>query len=285
MLNDVFYVVIYGTVFASLYGIMTVGFSFICGLGGFYDIALPAYFMIGGFIYATLSGYISGWALPVMILATGIICLAHYYIFIRRIREQPFVIFFATIFIALIVENIFVYFFSISYVYTYPAIISGQLSLFGVKVSKNLVVGGVIGWIALFGLKYMTRYTNIGRAIIAIPQSTRGSQIIGIDITRVQLFVYFLGGLLLGLGAYFYGAYLGVNAQMWVHPLIIMFTITVAGGLGSIDGVMLATLLIGILEVAVVTLLDPRLKSVVVLSVGIIILIFRPKGFAGKRIG
>ena len=54
MLEDIVYVVIYGFVFASLYGIMTVGFSFICGLGGFYDIALPAYLMVGGFLYVML---------------------------------------------------------------------------------------------------------------------------------------------------------------------------------------------------------------------------------------
>ena len=72
MLEDIVYVVIYGFVFASLYGIMTVGFSFICGLGGFYDIALPAYLMVGGFLYVMLSEYIGGWALPVVVLATGI---------------------------------------------------------------------------------------------------------------------------------------------------------------------------------------------------------------------
>jgi branched-chain amino acid transport system permease protein len=285
MLSNIVYVMIYGIVFASLYGIMTVGFSFVCGLGGFYDIALPAYFMVAGFLYEILSGYIAGWALPVTVVATGIICFAHYHVFIKRVREDAFVVFFATLFIALIIENIFVYFFTISYIYHYHPIISGDFTLFGVRVSKNLIVGGIIGWIALFGLKYMTRYTNIGRAIIAIPQSIRGSQVIGIDISRVQSFVYFLGGLLLGMGAYFYGSYLGINATMWEHPLIIMFTITVVGGLGSIDGVMLATLLVGVLEVAVVTLLDPRLKSVVILTVGILILIFRPKGFAGKRIG
>jgi branched-chain amino acid transport system permease protein len=285
MLEDIVYVVIYGFVFASLYGIMTVGFSFICGLGGFYDIALPAYLMVGGFLYVMLSEYIGGWALPFVVLATGIICLVHYLVFIKRIREDAFVVFFATIFIALIIQSIFEYFFTMSYIYNYPPIISGHITLLGVKLSKDLIVGGFIGWVALFGLRYMTRHTNIGRAIIAIPQSTRGSRIIGIDITRVQSFVYFLGGLLLGLGAYFYGGYLGVNAHMWSHPLIIMFTITVAGGLGSIDGVIAATLLIGILEVAVVTLVDPRLRSVVILSVGLLILIFRPKGFAGKRIG
>ena len=285
MFEDIIYVVIYGFVFASLYGIMTVGFSFICGLGGFYDISLPAYLMVGGFLYVMLSEHIALWALPVMVLATGIICLVHYLVFIKRIREDAFVVFFATIFIALIIQSIFEHFFTLSYIYNYPPIISGHIILLGVKLSKDLIVGGIIGWIALFGIRHMTRHTNIGRAIIAIPQSTRGSQIIGIDITRVQSFVYFLGGLLLGIGAYFYGGYLGVNSHMWTHPLIIMFTITVTGGLGSIDGVILATLLIGILEVAVVTLIDPRLRSVVILLVGLLILIFRPKGFAGKRIG
>lgn len=285
MFEDIVYVVVYGIVFASLYGIMTVGFSFICGLGGFYDITLPAYLMVGGFLYVILSDYISGWALPVVVLAMGLICLGHYLVFIKRIREDPFVVFFATILLALIIQSIFEHFFTLSYVYTYPPIIAGHIKILGVKLSKNLIVGGIIGWLALFSLRYITRHTNIGRAIIAISQSSRGSQIIGIDITKVQSIVYFIGGLLLGLGAYFYGGYLGINAHMWVYPLIIMFTITVAGGLGSIDGVILATLLIGFLEVAVVTLIDPRLRSVIILLVGLIILVFRPKGFAGIRIG
>ncbi len=71
MLEDIIYVIVYGFVFASLYGIMTVGFSFICGLGGFYDIALPAFLMVGGFLYVIMYDYIGGWALPIMVLATG----------------------------------------------------------------------------------------------------------------------------------------------------------------------------------------------------------------------
>lgn len=285
MLEDLLYVAIYGLVFASLYGIMTVGFAFICGLGGFYDIALPTYLMVGAFLYVILSNFISGWALPVVVLLTGIICWGHYMVLIKRIREDPFVVFFATLLIALIIQSIFEHFFTLSYIYNLSPIIAGHIEVLGVKLSTNLVIGGIIGWLALFGLRYMTRHTNIGRAIIAIPQSIRGSQVIGIDITKVQSIVYFVGGLLLGLGAYFYGGYLGVNSHMWVYPLIIMFTITVAGGLGSIDGIMLATLLIGILEVAVVTLIDPRLRGVIILVVGIVILVFKPKGLAGIRIG
>lgn len=286
MLEDILYVAIYGIVFASLYGIMTVGFAFICGLGGFYDIALPAYLMLGGFFYVLLSDLIPGWALlPVVVLAMGMICLAHYLAFIKRIREHPFVVFFATLLLALIIQSTLEHFFTPAFVYNFSPIIAGQTKVLGVKLSNDLLVGGIIGWSALFGLRHITRHTNFGRAIIAIPQSIRGSQVIGIDITKVQSIVYFIGGLLLGLGAYFYGGYLGINAHMWVYPLIIMFTITVAGGLGSINGVMLATLLVGLLEVGVVTLIDPRLRGVIILALAVIILIFRPKGFAGIRVG
>jgi branched-chain amino acid transport system permease protein len=285
MIADLVYVVVYGMVFASLYGIMTVGFSFVCGLGGFYDITLPAYFMVAAFLYVKLNNVIGGWALPVVVLATGAICLGHYLVFIKRIRENAFIVFFATLLFALIIQSVLELIFTRSYVYKLAPIIEGQVEVLGVQLSKNLVVGGIIGWLALFGLRYVTRHTNLGRAIIAIPQSMRGSQIIGIDITKVQSVVYFLGGSLLGLGAYFYGGYLGVDSHMWTYPLIIMFTITVAGGLGSIDGVMAATLVIGFLEVAVVILVDPRLRGVIILLVGIVILVFRPKGFAGIRVG
>jgi branched-chain amino acid transport system permease protein len=72
---------------------------------------------------------------------------------------------------------------------------------------------------------------------------------------------------------------------MWAYPLVIMFTITTLGGLGSIKGVMYATLLIGILEVGVVTFIDPRIRAFVLLGVAVGILIYRPKGLAGIRIG
>jgi branched-subunit amino acid ABC-type transport system permease component len=72
---------------------------------------------------------------------------------------------------------------------------------------------------------------------------------------------------------------------MWVYPLIIMFTITTLGGLGSITGMMYATLLIGILEVGVVTFVDPRIRAFVLLGVAVAILIYRPRGIAGMRIG
>jgi branched-chain amino acid transport system permease protein len=72
---------------------------------------------------------------------------------------------------------------------------------------------------------------------------------------------------------------------MWGYPMIIMFTITTLGGLGSIKGIMYATLLIGVLEVGVVTFIDPRIRAFVLLGVAVAILIYRPRGIAGIRVG
>ena len=284
-MHDLIYVLVYGLIFASLYGIMTVGFALICGLGGFYDITLPAYLMVGSFAIVKLEPYLSHWSLIVVAVGMGLLCVGHYYLFIRPQRENPYRVFFATILLALGVESIMAMIFSAGYTFKITPLVPGSLNVVGVDVRSQLILGGLIGWAALFGLRYMTSHTNIGRAIVAIPQSYRGSQVIGLDVVKIQMLVYLIGGLLLGVGAYFYGGYIGVSVHMWVYPMIIMFTITTVGGLGSIKGMMYATLLIGVVEVGVVTFIDPRLRAFILLGLAVAILIYRPKGIAGTRIG
>lgn len=284
-MDNVVYVLVYGVIFASLYGIMTVGFALICGLGGFYDITLPAYLMVGAFALVKLSPYLSQWSLLVVALGMGALCLGHYYVFIRPQRDNPYRVFFATILLALGVESVMAMIFTAGYTFKLSPLIPGTVNVLSVSVRRELILGGVIGWVALFALRYMTTHTNIGRAIIAIPQSPRGSQVVGLDVVKIQMLVYFIGGVLLGVGAYFYGGYIGISVHMWAYPLVIMFTITTLGGLGSMKGMMYATLLIGILEVGVVTFIDPRIRAFVLLGVAVGILIYRPRGIAGIRIG
>ena len=284
-MHSVVYVIIYGIIFASLYGIMTVGFSLICGLGGFFDITLPAYLMVGAFAIVKLNPYFGQWSLVVVVIGMGFLCLVHYLVFIRPQRENPYRVFFATILLALGVESLMAVIYSAGYSYKVVPLVPGTVHFLTVGVERQLLLGGVIGWAALFGLRYFTAHTNMGRAIIAIPQSVRGSQVIGLDVVKIQALVYFVGGLLLGVGAYFYGGYIGVSVHMWGYPMIIMFTITTLGGLGSIKGIMYATLLIGVLEVGVVTFIDPRIRAFVLLGVAVAILIYRPRGIAGIRVG
>lgn len=285
MFENVVYVIVYGIIFASLYGIMTVGFSLVCGLGGFFDITLPAYFMVGAFTIVKLSPYLGNGTMLIVAPGLGLLCVAHYLLFIRPQRDNPYRVFFATILLALGVESLMAHFFSSGYTFKIPPLLSGNVNIFDVEIRQQLLLGGAVGWIALFGLRYISHHTNIGRAVVGIPQSVRGSQVIGLDVVRIQAIVYGVGGVLLALGAYFYGGYLGVSVHMWAYPLVIMFTITTVGGLGSINGIMIATVLVGWLEVAVVTFVDPRIRAFVILSLAIAILIFRPRGLAGKRIG
>jgi branched-chain amino acid transport system permease protein len=285
MVHDLVYVAVYGLIFASLYGIMTVGFSFICGLGGFYDITLPAYLMVGCFAFVEVYPYLSHLSILVVPVGLGIFCVLHYTLFIRPQRENAFRVFFATILLALGVESLMAIFRAPGYTYKIPSLLTGTLEIVGTSIRHQLILAGVIGWVALLGLLVFTSKTNVGRAIIAIPQSARGSQVIGLDVVKIQMVVYLVGGILLGLGGYFYGGYVGVSIHMWTYPLIIMFTITTLGGLGSVKGMIAATVLIGLLEVAVVTFIDPRLRAFLVLAVAIAILVYRPRGIAGVRVG
>ena len=84
--------------------------------------------------------------------------------------------------------------FSSGYSFKIAPLLPGTVDLLTVSVRRQLLLGGVIGWAALFALRYFTSHTNMGRAIIAIPQSVSGSQVIGLDVVKIQMLVYFVGG-------------------------------------------------------------------------------------------
>ena len=191
-MHDLIYVVVYGVIFASLYGIMTVGFSLICGLG-LDDITLPAYMMVGAFAIVKLDPYLGQYgSLILVVVAMGFLCLVDYLVFIRPQRDNPYRVFFATILLALGVESVMAVIYSAGYSYKIAPLIAGKVDFLTVSVERQLLLGGVIGWAALFGLRYFTSHTNMGRAIIAIPQSVRGSQVIGLDVVKIHAWLVYL---------------------------------------------------------------------------------------------
>jgi branched-subunit amino acid ABC-type transport system permease component len=73
-----------------------------------------------------------------------------------------------------------------------------------------------------------------------------------------------------------------IDPWVGIRPLWIAFVIVIVGGLGSIEGTILAALLFGFLDSAVVTLIDPRIMILVDVSVALLVLAIKPKGLLGR---
>ncbi len=154
-------------------------------------------------------------------------------------------------------------------------------------VPRELWVIG-LALVALVAVATAIKSTRIGKAMRAVSDNRDLAESSGIDVERVILTVWIVGGSLAGLGGVLFGLDQGVSWDMGSELLLLMFAAVTLGGLGTAYGPLLGSLIIGLL-VNVSTLhisgngLPTELKNVGALLVLILILLLRPQGLLGQR--
>lgn len=143
-------------------------------------------------------------------------------------------------------------------------------------------------------LYWMVERTKMGKAMRAVSEDKEVSALMGIDINRVIVFTFAIGGLLAGAAGVINGLYRpqGVNFFMGFFPGIKAFTAAVLGGIGSVPGAMLGGLFLGVFEsIGPNLILDGlgipganQLKDVFAFTMLVLVLIFRPQGILGEKL-
>jgi branched-subunit amino acid ABC-type transport system permease component len=133
----------------------------------------------------------------------------------------------------------------------------------------------------------LLQFSRIGKAMRAVSDNPDLAASSGIDVDRVVVFVWALGGGLAALGGILFGLQQQVQFEMGFRLLLLMFAGITLGGLGTAYGALVGSFVVGMF-VEVSTLVVPtELKNVGALFVLIIVLLFRPQGILGRaeRIG
>ena len=145
----------------------------------------------------------------------------------------------------------------------------------------------VLAAVVLVLVTLAVQYTRIGKATRAVADNTALSASSGINVDRVISVVWAVGAGLAGLSGVLLGMTQGFDYQIGFKILLLVFAAVVLGGLGSVWGALVGSLIIGIF-VEVSTLFIPaELKFVGALAVLILVLLFRPQGLLGRaeRVG
>jgi branched-chain amino acid transport system permease protein len=141
----------------------------------------------------------------------------------------------------------------------------------------------VIALILMTALHLFVRRTKLGKAMQATAQDQEAARMVGVDVDSVVVTTFFLGSALAGAAGFIFGLYynytsfiVGYNAGLRA------FTAAVLGGIGNIPGAMLGGLLIGLVESMGGQLIAVRWTEVIVFSILILVLVFRPTGLLGR---
>lgn len=159
------------------------------------------------------------------------------------------------------------------------------LYIFGLPVPIMRMIILATSIIIMIGLYVFIQKTRIGTAIRAAAIDQDAARLMGINVDRVIMLVFFIGPALGGAAGLMVGLYYGqINFTMgWLYGLK-AFTAAILGGIGNIPGAMVGGLLLGVIESMGAAYISNAWKDAIAFFVLILILIVRPTGLLGERV-
>ncbi|CCJ34266.1 MULTISPECIES: branched-chain amino acid ABC transporter permease [Caloramator] len=279
--------IINGLSIGSVYALMAVGYSLVYSIMNFSNFAHGGIIMFGayfGFFFMTLYKF----PFSVAFIASGI-CAALMAILVERVaykplrdRRAPFLYFIISAMgVSIFLENIIIATIGPTF-RTYPEVFSAQ----PIKIG-NLAIGRIdltmfiISAVFLVLLIYLIDHTKIGKAIQATSFNMKASALMGINTDFIILLVFGLGGFLAGLAGVLFGMKYTVYPQIG-NITLKSFIAAVFGGLGSLQGAVIGSVLLGIIETITSGYISSQYRDLIAFVLLIFILVVRPMGLMGK---
>jgi len=157
------------------------------------------------------------------------------------------------------------------------------VSLAIVHVQPKELVSIALCVLALLVTGALLRYTRLGTAVRATSNEPQLARASGVDVRRVVFSVWVAGAMLAGAGGVLLGLTEGVQWNMGLRILLLIFAAIVVGGLGSPGGALLGGLLIGVVSEVSSLWVPSDFKEVIALGALILVLLVRPQGITGLR--
>jgi branched-chain amino acid transport system permease protein len=278
-------ILIFGSIQGALYALVAVGFTLIFGVGGVINLAHGSFYMLGAYLTYTFYARVGLPLAGAVVLAVATTMLAGVLLdrfLLQPMRSRHEYVLIITLAVALFLQEAMYVAYG-PYGKAVKTFLDGDVALAGVSVpyQRLLVLGVSVASIVALGV--FIRATTAGKAIAAVAQNVDGAVYVGI---RPDLVFRGAMGISAGLAAVagvFISPLLDVTPGMWVFPLFRAFAIVIIGGLGSLEGAVLAAFLLGYLETAVSYGLSANYPDLVYLVAIIVVLYFKPEGLMGTR--
>ncbi|MEO8229751.1 MAG: branched-chain amino acid ABC transporter permease [Chloroflexota bacterium] len=156
----------------------------------------------------------------------------------------------------------------------------------GVSFALNELFVAAVTIPLLIGLTWFVQKTRQGKAMRATAQDREAAGLMGINTNRTISLTFLLAGALAGGAGLVVALYYGQTWWFYGFPFgLLAFTAAVLGGIGNLTGAALGGIVLGLIRALNERYVDPRWTDVVVFSILIIVLVFRPTGILGEKIG
>ena len=302
-----------GVIYGLLLFMVSAGLTLIFGMMGVLNFAHASFYMLGAYFAYALQDIIGFWAAliasPVLVGGIGVIVERY---FLRRVHHHghahELLLTFGLSFI--IAELIKLFFGNFPVNYRIPVTLDfAAFTIGGSDYPVYRVLMGAIAVAMFIAIYLILTRTRVGIVVRSAIYKPHMAEALGHNVPLVFMGVFGVGAALAGLAGAVAGAFYTTNPNMALELGVMVFVVVVVGGLGSLGGAMLASLLIGVItslavsiDASLADLLAPlgarewaenmgglltlkvsSLSATIPFALMLLILLVRPNGLLGKK--
>ena len=275
-----------GIAYGMLLFVLASGLAVTLGLMNFVNLAHGSFAMAGGYVTVALVNSLGVpffASLPLAFLVSALLGLLFersLYVHVYRKSHLDQVLFtIGLVFMSIAAVD---YVMGSSQVFVrIPSELQGQFSVFGVGIGRYRLLIIIICGLLTAILQYILARTRFGSRLRAAVDDGRVARGLGIDVNRIFALTFAVGSGLAGLGGALGVEILGLDPSFPLKIMIYVLIVVTVGGTSSITGPFLASLLLGICDVAG-KYYAPAIGPFVIYSIMIIVLLWRPQGLFAR---
>jgi branched-chain amino acid transport system permease protein len=278
--------IITGLLTGGVYALMASGLTLVFGVMDIINIGQGALVILGAYL-----SYVLEENLHIDLFVGLLITMPFMFVlgvlievlFIRPIRrDRTMFSILVTFGVALIIEGVLNLIFSADNVHLHAWYITASFPVAGFYLSYIYVFGFLLALVLLGGLYLLLYRTKFGHSLRATMQNRTAAELVGIDVERVSAITFGIGVALAAAGGMAFGATNAFNANSAYDLISRLLAIIIFGGMGSLQGALIASLGMLVIEDVTSVVWSPVWASTVFFILLVVILLIRPQGLLGQ---
>jgi branched-chain amino acid transport system permease protein len=279
-------VVVGGLLLGAVYALFSSGLTLIWGMMNVVNFAHGDFVMLGMYTAVVIWTALGGgpWAsVPIAALLIATLGVISYFFLVRHIMKGPMLAqILGTFGLALFLRYGALYAFGANFKSLPDDLVGHSFVLGGIRFEGSRVLAAVVGLGVTLALHLILTRTSIGSRMLAVSEDATAAQLMGIRPQRMQALAWAMAGAATGIAGALIALFLPISPTSGETLAIVAFVTVSLGGFGSVTGALVAGLLIGVVESLSAYLIGPVYKEVIVYTLFVLVLWFRPQGLMGK---
>jgi branched-chain amino acid transport system permease protein len=271
---------------ASYMSLIAVGLVLIFGVMGVINFAHGELYMVGAYTVVALYSFFGlpfFLAVAAGLVFVGVLGLVMEYALFRPLRDNPLGGLIASIGFLLILQTAAVVGFGVRMQHITPPTQARLLLIDGVVLTQQRLFVILAAIALLTALWVFLRRTRFGWALRACAQDREAAALQGISLNQTSRIAMFIGAALAGVAGALTAPLVAPTPFMGHSVIVTAFIIIIVGGIGQLEGAVLAAILYAFVHTFVTTFWDGVIADIVGLSLMLLVLIIKPTGLFGAR--